>query len=273
MSTTAIERTIVNSHPQMSWRSTVAGFIVSLLVFGILLSLGLALGGVSLTDGADLRNSGIIGAVWMLLSILISLFVGSYFSGRVSNYFSNWTGIAQGAVLCALFIGFVLWQFANFAGVVTRSAGSMIGGAAQMAPAAQGAASQMNIGLNEVVEDNLGGVQFNGDATTIMGGVASRLIRGNPESAKNYLAANSNLTRAEVDRRIAGAEAQLKETGDRAREAAAGAMKVTGWSLFGVTLLGLIVSIIGGVLGIASNRVAPADRVGVGVRTFRPATT
>ncbi|MGZ5279925.1 MAG: hypothetical protein ACXWC9_08285, partial [Pseudobdellovibrionaceae bacterium] len=59
------------SHPAMSWRSTVAGLMISLFAFAILLSLGVAIGGVSLTDGASLKDSGIMGAIWILVSVLL----------------------------------------------------------------------------------------------------------------------------------------------------------------------------------------------------------
>jgi len=273
MSTTAFDRNIVDSHPIMSWRATIAGLLVSFLVFGILLSLGVAMGGVSLMDGASLRNSGIMGAIWMLLSIFISLFVGSYLSGRISAFATSWAGIAQGAVLCSLFIGLVLWQFVGLATSMTRSASSLVGSAVQAgAPAVQGAASQMNLGFNEIVEDNLGDVQLKGEPSVIASGVASRLIRGNPESAKNYLARNSNLTRAQVDQRIEGVQAQITEAGDKAQAAAAGALKVTGWSLFLTTLVGLFVSIAGGIAGIRAPRVLVRDEVS-GMQTFRPAHT
>jgi hypothetical protein len=275
MSTTAFDRSFVNPHAAVSWRSTIAGLLISFLVFGILLSLGMALGGVSLTDGANLKNSGIIGAVWMLLSVLISVFVGSYFAGRISTFVSSLSGIAHGAVLCALFIGLVLWQFVGFAGWVTKSAASFVGGAVQMgAPAAQGAANQMDLGMNTVLEDRLGDVQFKGDPKTVMTGVATRLIQGNTDSAKNYLAANSNLSRAEIDTRINQLQTQVQQAGEDARQAAASALKVTGWGLFFTSVIGLIVACLGGLMGTAANRLVPVDRSeGVGMRTFRPAHT
>lgn len=248
-------------HPALSWRSVLAGFLVSFFVFGILLSLGVALGGVSLTDGASLRGSGIASGIWMLVSVLLSLFAGSYFASRVSNFVSPWVGMAQGAVLCALFVGALLWQFATLATWVTRTAGGAATSAVQGAlPAAQQAASGLDIGLNEIIEDNLSGVQFKGEPTTIITGVASRLVRGNTESAKAYLARNSNLSVSEVNTRIDQAQVQLRETGDRAREAAAGAMQATGWTLFATMVLGLIVSSIAGMLGTTANSAVPTTR-------------
>ncbi|MEZ0391205.1 MAG: hypothetical protein ACAH59_03245 [Pseudobdellovibrionaceae bacterium] len=275
MATRTSEFEFADSHPAMSWRATIAGLLVSFLIFGILLSLGVALGGVSLTDGANLRNSGILGAVWMLLSIFFALFAGSYFSGRISTFVASWAGVAQGSVLCALFLGILLWQFVGLATWMTKSAGNLVGGAVQAgAPLAQGVAHQLDIGMNDIIEDNLGGVQLKGDARTIAGGLASRLIRGETESAKNYLARNSTLTRTEVDQRIESAQSQLTAAGERAREATAGALKITGWSLFVITLLGLIVSISGGVAGLKAKRKTTVFREeSAAIPPFRPATT
>jgi hypothetical protein len=251
------------SHPAMSWRSTIAGLLVSLIVFATLLSLGIALGGISLADGASLKNSGIMGGLWLLFSVLLSLFAGSYFSARVSNFTAPWVGMAQGAVLAALFIGVVLWQFFSAASWMTQSAATLMGNAASVgaqygAPAAESAVSSLNINVNNLIEDNLDGVQFKGDPSTVMAGVASRIINGNPGGAKRYLVQNSNLTTQEVNQRIDQLQTQVTKALDDARVATANALKVTGWSLFAMMVLGLLVSISAGVMGALANSEEPA---------------
>lgn len=265
----------VNSHPAMSWRATVAGLLISFFVFAILLSLGIAMGGVSLTDGADLRNSGVMGGLWLLISVLFSLFAGSYIGARISNFEAPWVGMSQGFVLASLFMGVLGWQLFGLAGWVTSATGNLLGSAAkagaQAAPAAQNMASSLNIGVNEIIEDNLGDVQFKREPTTIMTGVASRLIRGNNEGAKAYLVRNSNLSAAEVDQRIAKLEMEMRKVTDDARLAAANTLKYVGWSLFATMVLGLITSIAGGVMGSMANRMNPAVRATL--PGFRPEQT
>jgi hypothetical protein len=254
----------VNTHPAMSWRATVAGLLISFFVFAILLSLGVAMGGVSLADGANLRSSGIIGAIWLLVSVLLSLFAGSYIAARISNFAAPWVGMAQGFVLASLFMGILGWQLIGLAGWLTSATGNLLGSAAragaQAAPAAQNLASSMNMGVNEIIEDNLGDVQFRGEPTTVMTGVASRLVRGNNDAAKAYLARNSNLTVAEVDQRINDLQAQLTQAADEARVAAAKTLQYLGWSLFATMVLGLITSVAAGVMGSLANRTSPAAR-------------
>lgn len=114
-------------------------------------------------------------------------------------------------------------------------------------------------------------MQLKGNPTTVLSGVASRIIRGNPEGAKRYLAASSNLSVAEVDQRINQLQVQLQKAGDEARLATANALKVTGWSLFAVMVLGGIVSIAGGVMGAVANGEAPASQATL--PGFRPAPT
>jgi hypothetical protein len=246
-------------HPAISWRSTVAGLIVSLFVFTLLMSLGVAIGGVSLSDGASFRNSGILGGLWIVFSVILSVFTGSYLAARVSHFVSPLIGIAQGAVLASLFMGFVLWQLAGFAGWMARSAGSLIGGAAQVgAPLVQTAAQNLNV--SEIVEDSMTGVQFKNDPSIVARGVAARLLRGEPDSAKLYLTRNTNLSSAEVDTRIAQLDTQIKQTTEEARVAAARALKITGWSLFTTLLLSMVGGLLGGVLGSQINQKLPIEQ-------------
>ena len=54
-----LESEFSQHHPLVSWRSVLAGLLVSFLTLTILLSLGMAFGGVGLDDGTSLQNAGI----------------------------------------------------------------------------------------------------------------------------------------------------------------------------------------------------------------------
>jgi hypothetical protein len=258
-------------HPAFSWKAVIAGSFISLFVFAILMSLGLAIGGVSLTDGVTLKNSGTFGGLWIIISVLISLFAGGYFTARISNFVSPWIGMAEGAVLAALFMGLVLWQAVGLAGFITRSAGSMIGGAVQAgAPVVQSAGNNMDIGVSNIIEDNMADVQFKTDAKTVMSGVASRMIRGNPDSAKAYLARNTNLTPAQIDAKVADLNTRLQAAANDARVAAAHAMQVSGWSLFAMLVLALIGAVFGGLFGSRVNRSVPVTESGLRTSRMKP---
>ena len=98
-------------HPFVSWRSIVAGLLVTLFTFATLMFLGMAVGGVALQgivdQGSSARGFPIGAGIWLLLSTLLSLFAGSYFSGRVSSFLTSRSGAAQGLVIASLF--FVLF--------------------------------------------------------------------------------------------------------------------------------------------------------------------
>lgn len=241
---------IAEMHPALSWRSIVAGLLVSLFVFAVLMSLGIAIGGVSLTDGASLKNSGIMGGLWVGFSILVSLFTGGYLASRISHFASPLVGLAQGAVVASLFMGVVFWQLAGFTSWVASAAGQAVGSAANVVD---------NFSFSDAVEENLVGVEFKGDGAAVMAGVTARLVQGQPEAAKNYLARNSTLTRPQIDTQINAAQAQVQQAMTDARIATANALKVTGWSLFATLIVSMIGALFGGILGSEINQKIPIE--------------
>src|SRR4051812_9083861 len=80
----------------VSWRSVLAGFFISMLCFTILLSLGMGIGGVSFEPNSSGTAWTWSSALWIIVSALIALFVGSYIAGRISNYITMRIGAAQG---------------------------------------------------------------------------------------------------------------------------------------------------------------------------------
>jgi hypothetical protein len=97
-------------HPLISWRSVIAGTLISFLGLSILLALGLAFGGIGLVHGVNENSVGMFSGVWFLISSVIALFFGSYFSGRVSKFHMGRLGAAQGALISALFFGYFLFE-------------------------------------------------------------------------------------------------------------------------------------------------------------------
>lgn len=247
---------VLSVHPAMSWRSVVAGTLISLFVFIILLSLGIAIGGVSLSDGAQMQRAGTMGGIWFILSVVISLAVGGYLASRVSKFASPWVGVAQASVIATLFSFFILYQVLGMAGWLAQSAGSFIGSAAQMGgQAAQG--SGISNTISNMLEDRLGDVQFKGDAKTVVTGVGQRLIQGDRDGAKSYLARNSNLSEAQIESRMAQLNTQVDQAKQDAQQAAATTLKVTGWSLFAFLVLCWIGAVLGGFFGAMVNQRQP----------------
>lgn len=266
--TTPLESEFAHLHPLVSWRSVVAGLLVAFLSLAILLSLGLAFGGIGLVDGADAQNAGIFTGVWFLVSAIISLFVGGYFAARVSKFHTGRIGMAQGAIIAAMFFGVFLYQSVAAISWAGNRAGDLIGAAGSGAAQVAG-----NPAASDVVDDAIGDLNLRHDPQVVARGVANRLMRGDREGAKNYLAREANLTPAEADARIAQLRSQVDATIAQAREAAARTMQSVGWSTFAALLLGSIASMSGGALGSRSNLRRPLTREQMeSIHEFGPAT-
>lgn len=258
-----LESDMATMHPLLSWRSVVAGLLIALFTMTGLIGLGMAFGGIGMDEETSLRGAGIFTGVWFIVSALLSLFVGSYFAARVSKFQNGRIGSAQGLVIAALFLGFFLYQTVMAIGNAGQAAGSMVSGAAgALSAGVQRAAQNPTItnAAGNLAEDALGGLDLKSDPQTVATGLASRLVQGNTDSARNYLIAQSNLTQAEADTRINQLQTQTTQALDRAREAAATGLKSTGWSLFLLVLLGALSAVAGGALGSVANFRNPLSR-------------
>lgn len=258
----ATDRLLSNdiSHAAFSWRSVVAGLVVALFCFGLLTSLGLAIGGMSLENGAELQASGIMTGTWVLLSVLVSLLIASYVTSRASRFLSAKVGMMQGAVLSALFLGVVMSGGLSLTRMLVSTAGSAVMGAGQATAAAAPAASQFARSqsdmLRTMIEDRLNsipGVHLKSDPVTIVNGLASRMMTGPEGSAKRYFSAQTGLSQERVDTELTRLNSEFEQATNAARVKAAQAMQLGGWSAFGLMLGSLLVSLIGGALGARFN--------------------
>lgn len=97
-------------YPLISWRSVIAGLVFSIICYIALNALGLAALGASpsvllgKTTGEVIMGLGTGAGAWTILSVLISLLVGGYFSARISNLVTGKIGGAQGIVIASLFL-------------------------------------------------------------------------------------------------------------------------------------------------------------------------
>src|SRR5579871_6033317 len=76
----------------LSWKSILAGFLVTLLASSILFALGMGVGGATLKnilDRSELGPMAVGSVVWIFLTVFLSLFIGSYFAARVSNFITD----------------------------------------------------------------------------------------------------------------------------------------------------------------------------------------
>jgi hypothetical protein len=243
----------------ISWRAIFAGAFISLLFYVILTALGIAIGGAKL-QGVVAGTSGgggltLASGLWLGISVLISLFAGCYLAGRASGLMPSRIGGIQGLVIAALFFGFLFMQVGSVIGSLGSGLGSVVG---TVGNAAGGMAG--NPQVQAVVQDRLGDLNLKSPPDQVAQGVASRLIRGDTQGAKNYLASQAGVSRAEVNRRVdqfnTDVQNTLKDIGTKTAKAAS----LAGWSLFGIVLVGSIFSYLGGLVGVGATLGRPMSR-------------
>ncbi len=258
-----LESDLVNPHALISWRSIVAGLLLAFFTMTGLIGLGLAFGGIGLDDETSARGAGIFTGIWFVVSALISIFVGSYFAARISKFRTGRIGSAQGLVIAALFVGFFLYQTMATIGMAGQAMGGMIKGSGGMIAQGVDKATEspvINNAVSSVAEDAIGDLNLKSDIRTVGTAVASRLVRGDSEGAKNYLSMQAGITPAEADTRIAQMKTRVDKIIEDAREGTAAALKSIGWSLFLLTLLGSLAAVAGGAMGSVANFRKPLIR-------------
>jgi len=246
----------------LHWSGIFAGLFVALLTYFALMSLGLAFGASAIKDSFQTDESfpGLaVGAgVWAVASVLIALFIGSYCSGRASGIIATRIGYTQGAVITALFFGLLVSQIGASVGIFTRTLTNISSSA--MGAATTGAMRSPR--LAAVVEDGLGNnLNLKIPAGVFVTGLSQRLMRGDTESAKSYLAAQTGISRTEAQQKIDAMNAKFKTTlADIGQKSSVAASRL-GWAAFVTIVLGAVASMLGGGTGAMVNLRKPLDRV------------
>ena len=240
----------------VQWRAVFAGVIISTLAYLILMSLGVALGAAQLKDwmggDVDVQTLGTGAGVYLLLSVLISLFVGSYSSARVSGVIATRIGYTQGAVIAALFFTLMISQ----AGVAIGALGSSLGSLGGVVGGAAGQALQSQR-LNSVVEDAVSDLRLKTSPREVATGVLARVMRGDSESAINYLASQSGISRDAAAARFNRVNDQLRASAATMAIKGADAAQKAGWAAFATLLVGVVGAVLGGALGAQLSIRAP----------------
>lgn len=236
------------SRATISWPAIFAGLFVTVIVYVGLMCLGLGVGGRSLYDVIqnqdEIQNLGIGAALWTVISAVIALYAGGHVSGRVAGLISTRVGRIQGLVIASVFFALMFTQ-------VGMLLGALGGGITSAVTSAGSAASRSNVG-QQMVEDALGDLRVDGAVLAeVTRGVAARLLRGDTESAINFLANRAGIPPEEARERIDAFQARFRETATQAGLAAANALRSAGWTLFISILLGALAGMVGG--GIAAN--------------------
>lgn len=232
------------------WKVVFAGLVIALLSYLIMVALGMAVGGASLSRVVQgeytAERFGLGVAAWMVLSMVVSLFVGAYTASRLGNLVVARVGRSQGGVIAGLFFALMLSQvglWLGFGGL--NSSIATLGNT--MNEISQASEAQA------VMADALDGLGFREPSEKVVATVSARVLQGDEEGAITYLSRMAGITRAEALERIDMVRADFHQAAVDAGTQAADALEVTGWTLFASLVLGALASIAGGMTGVRVN--------------------
>jgi hypothetical protein len=220
-------------------------------------------------------------AIWILVTSLTAFFLGGLFTARIAGIIDKTEGMLHGLAVWGLSTLLALLLGAAGVSTLLQAGQSLVKGGAELGTKAAGAIGAADVDVNipssviaglqarlkaeasqalaRAAQDAGGKVseekarralnQLDRETTT---GIVVQLVRGNPESAKTILAANTTLNKAEVEQLIEGLsqevsrytqalQAQAKKTADYSVAVL--------WAVFISSSVGLIMAIIGGRLG------------------------
>ena len=126
---------VVEYHDRVRWGPIISGLVVALATQLILSALGAAIGSTFLAgSGAPRTNAPGVGTgvgIWSIISLLISLFVGSWVAARACGPMNRSTALLNGAVLWATTLALSSWLLASGVtgafGIAASNAGEVIG--------------------------------------------------------------------------------------------------------------------------------------------------
>lgn len=131
---TPIVNQVVEYHDRVRWGPIISGLVVALATQLILSALGAAIGSTFLSGSEAPRSnaSGVGSAVgiWSIISLLISLFIGSWVAARACGPMNRNTALLNGAILWATTLALSSWLLANGVagafGVAASNAGEVL---------------------------------------------------------------------------------------------------------------------------------------------------
>lgn len=263
MKTTYMEptETLRQGHTHLvCWKSILAGLFVTILCYMVLTALGVGIGGVTASNlimneegGTGLAAGAVI---WLAIATVASLFTGSYFAVRAAKYVTSKIGASQGAVIAALFFVLMAWGAA-------MGVRNLASGLANTALAASSGAA--NLAMNPIVQDSLqkalGTSTLRSSPGEVAEGLTVRLMRGDTVSAKSYLAYQTGLPAAEIDRRMAVLQTEFEQNAKIIATKTAEAVAAAGWTMFVTMVFGIAGALFGGRLAARVNAELPVAKI------------
>ena len=113
----AVVPAAVDYHDRVRWGPIIAGLVVAISSQLVLSALGAAIGLSSIAgSGAPRSNAGDVGTavgIWSIISLFISLFIGSWVMARCCGPMNRSTAMLNGAVLWATTLALSAWLLAS----------------------------------------------------------------------------------------------------------------------------------------------------------------
>lgn len=238
----------------VNWKTIFAGLVIAFITHVILSALGAGVFGASIASTLDNGNTNTAttltgaAAIWMVIACLLALFAGTYFATRTSSFVTGRIGAAQGAVIGALFFLFMFYGVGKTIGAAGSGISSLVGAAGSTSASILSTPAVQN-----VLDRAIGGTQLKSEPSVVVQELGVRMLRGNTESARNYLAYQTGLSPQEVNARLATLETQFREQMQILAASTAEGVAKTGWLLFAVLSLGMASAIWGGAMGSRVN--------------------
>lgn len=130
----AVGGRVVDYHDRVRWGPIISGIVVALATQLILSALGAAIGASSIAgSGAPRSNAGEVATnvgIWSIISLLLSLLVGSWVAARACGPMNRSTALLNGAILWATTLALSSWLLASGVsgafGIAASNAGEVI---------------------------------------------------------------------------------------------------------------------------------------------------
>jgi hypothetical protein len=124
-------RDVLPVYSRISWGALLAGLFVTLAVFVLLSTLGVAIG-ISSVDATHRDNIAIGAGVWAIVTSLIAFFVGGCVTSRLTAGESRMEAVLYGTVLWGASFAMILWA----TGTVLQTGATLAVGSANVATTA-----------------------------------------------------------------------------------------------------------------------------------------
>src|ERR1700756_1979866 len=120
---------------RISWGAIIGGTIIALVTQITLSLLGIGIGASTIHVQIGQTGSGLGSgsAIWLVLSILISLFAGGYVAGRLAGFPATQEGMLHGLITFGLVTLLSLYFLTTALGAIIGGAGAAIGSLLQSA--------------------------------------------------------------------------------------------------------------------------------------------